>query len=105
MPQGTTEPPQYSHITSDNYIFIFSVRAPADGMAQGGWKRWGPAGRGYSPATVEAVAGEAVRVERQRFGKGQVSGVGLTLKTGKEPVRVFLGPVNLLTAGNGPPPG
>lgn len=64
-----------------------------------------PAGWGYSSATLETVAGEVVRVERLPFGKGRDSGVGLTLKTGKEPVRVLLGTVNLLTAGNGPLPG
>lgn len=73
-------------------VLHLGVGFPAASLAQGGWKRWGPVGRGYDPATVETVAGVVVRVERLPSGKGRSSGVGLTLRTEKETVRVLLGP-------------
>lgn len=73
-------------------IVLLGVGLTEASWAQGGWKRWGPGGRGYDPATVETVAGVVMRVERLPTGKGRSAGVGLTLQTEKESVRVLLGP-------------
>ncbi len=49
-------------------------------------------GRLYDPATVEAVSGEVVSVQRVERARGRDRGVHLTLDTGKETIRVHIGP-------------
>jgi hypothetical protein len=69
-----------------------SFAAPWKGRGSGGWGMEGGYQRMYNPATVEAVTGEVLAVERITPMKGMGAGAHLLLKSDKETISVHLGP-------------
>lgn len=64
------------------------AQPPGKGMASPGW------GRMYDPKTVETLKGEIVSVDTISSGRTDIPGrIILNLKTTKETVSVYLGPV------------
>lgn len=58
----------------------------------GGWGAGGSYQRLYTPATVEAVAGQVVSIDKVTPMKGMSYGIHVVLKSDKETVPVHLGP-------------
>ena len=59
----------------------------------GGWGPGSPYARLYDPKTVETISGEVVKVDRVSPMRGMSTGVHVVLKTDKEQVSVYLGPL------------
>jgi hypothetical protein len=69
------------------------VAAPyGGGRGSGGWGMGGAYQRMYNTATVEAVSGEVLSIDRMTPMKGMGGGIHLQLKTDKETISVHLGP-------------
>lgn len=75
-------------------VLILALTMACGSENQGGPGPGGGAGydRMYDPKTVETVSGEVVSVDKIAD-PGMDSAVSLTLKTGKETIMVYLGPV------------
>jgi hypothetical protein len=77
-------------------MLLFASLAFAQQMkgwrGSGGWGMGSAYQKMYNPATVEALAGEVVAVEKTIPMKGMSYGVHVELKTDKETVSVHLGP-------------
>ena len=74
-------------------VLLLALTMACGSENQGGPGPGGGAGydRMYDPKTVETVSGEVVSVDKITD-RGMGYGVGLTLKTGKETLLVYLGP-------------
>ncbi len=66
------------------------AQGPGEGKAGPGW----PMGRMYDPRTVETLRGKLVAVDTIDSGRPEMPGrITLSLKTDKETVTIYLGPV------------